>query len=281
MASSIQQQVEAILGEKIDSSLPISGGCIADALCITTESKQKFFLKSAQGINSRVEANGLKELAKAKCIRVPEVIHVDDHFLVLEYIASNNRKPVFMENLGRQIAKLHRFQGDIYGFFEDNYIGATEQVNRAMADWPSFYWQNRLLYQFQLAEKAGYIDSSTQRLFKNFEANYSKIISGSENTISLLHGDLWSGNVLSDENGLPVIIDPAVYYGDREAEFGMITLFGGFDARAHASYNSIYPLADGFEDRLDLYRLYHIMNHLNLFGRSYLQQMISIIKKYS
>ncbi|MCK5087613.1 MAG: fructosamine kinase family protein, partial [Melioribacteraceae bacterium] len=270
-------------GEKIISDRSVGGGCIADARIIQTESGKKYFLKS-YGSNSSIllnEANGLKELAKADAVRIPKVIFCEETFLLLEHIEGGNKKSNFSEEFGRQFAQMHKYTGEQFGFYENNFIGSNPQINLpAKKDWTEFFWENRLLYQFKLAERNGYVNTEFRSAFEKFEKAVPKLISGSEEEPALLHGDLWSGNYMVDENGAAVLIDPAVYYGHREADLAMTKLFGGFDSAFYSAYNEEFPLPDGSETRVDLYKLYHVMNHLNLFGTGYYSQTISIIKNY-
>jgi len=278
--------IESFLNEKIVSSTSIGGGCIADGKKITTESGKAYFLKTKSGFNRmfRCEANGLKELAKAQSVRIPQVIAVSDDSLLLEYIPQGIRSNRFFEQFGENFARLHRFCSDKFGFYEDNYIGATPQLNiptgNESKNWTAFYFNKRLLYQYKLAESNGYATSRLKNSFSKLESKIDSILKGSEEPPCLLHGDLWGGNYLCDENGAPVLIDPAVYYGHREADLAMTKLFGGFTKEFYSSYNREYPLPEGWEYRENIYRLYHILNHLNLFGRGYLSEAERILSDY-
>ncbi|MBU2494155.1 MAG: fructosamine kinase family protein [Bacteroidetes bacterium] len=278
------KNLEEILNEKILSSNSIGGGCIADAKKIITESGNTYFVKSYYDNNASIlinEANGLRELKKTGVIKIPDVVFCNNEFLIIEYIKSGKRKNNFSELFGRQFAEMHKFSSENFGFYENNYIGANRQINIPQKEnWIDFYWEHRLLYQFKLAERNGYVDSSFQKSFAEFEKRVPDILKGSEEKPSILHGDLWSGNYIVDENGDPVLIDPAVYYGHREADLGMTKLFGGFDSDFYSSYNETFPLREGWEYRIDIYKLYHVMNHLNLFGTGYLSQAKSIINNY-
>ena len=275
--------LENILNEVIVSSRSIGGGCIANAQRIETVSGKLYFLKS-YGTGSEIlknEANGLNELFKAKAIRVPQVIYQDNQVLLLEYITTGQKRKNFSQIFGRQFAELHKFTSGKFGFYENNFIGSTPQINQPLSEsWPEFYWENRLLYQYKLAERNGHVDGNFRTAFSSLEKRVAEIIKGSEEPPSLLHGDLWGGNYMIDEEGNPVLIDPAVYYGHREADLGMTRLFGGFDQAFYESYNATHPLPEGWEERIDLYKLYHVMNHLNLFGSGYFSQALSIIKRY-
>ncbi len=280
-----RRKIEEALGEKIISSNSIGGGCIADSNIVVAESGKRFFLKKYSGNNSDIlqsEANGLRELAKGNAIRVPKVILLEKEFLLLENITTGRKGKNFSEDFGRGFARLHKYYGDSFGFRENNFIGSNPQINLPKKEnWIEFYWENRLMFQFRLAEKNGYVTSELKKLFFSLENNIEGIIRGSEEAPSLLHGDLWGGNYMVDEEGNPVLIDPAVYYGHREADLAMTKLFGGFDSRFYSSYEEFFPLPDGSPEREELYKLYHVMNHLNLFGTGYLSQTISILKRYS
>ena len=279
-----KQQVEQLLGEDLTGMSSVGGGCIADSQVITTRSGRKFFLK--QGFSNgmfRKEANGLKELAKPGVIKVPDVIDCGDDYLILEHIEQGSKKKDFFEDFGHKLALLHRFEGEHFGFFEDNFIGSTPQENIPSEDeahnWPLFYWNKRLMFQFRLAEKNGYADNTMQHLFASLEKVYEKILEGSEEAPSLMHGDLWAGNYMSDIKGNPVLIDPAVYYGHREADLAMTKLFGGFSAAFYRAYEETWPLQEGASEREPIYLLYHVMNHLNLFGTGYYSQAIRLLEK--
>jgi len=278
------KNLEETLNEKVTSNSFLGGGSIADSQKIRTSSGKEYFVKSYSQSKSNIlknEVNGLIEIQKSKSIRTPQIIYYDDNILILEFIKSGRKNKNFSELFGIQLTEMHRLKSDKFGFNENNYIGSNHQINLPLySNWTDFYWENRLLYQFKLAEKHGYVNSDFRKLFNQFESVYRNIIEGTEEEPSLIHGDLWGGNYLVDESGNPVLIDPAVYYGHREAELGMTILFGGFDSEFYSSYNEAYPLFDGWKERLDIYKLYHVMNHLNLFGTGYLNQTLSIIKSY-
>jgi protein-ribulosamine 3-kinase len=190
-----------------------------------------------------------------------------------------------MEMLGRQFAELHRYRGKKFGFFEDNLLGDSPQSNKPSKEgsqnWAVFYAENRLEFQTNLAVKKGYATPELTNLMENLIKKFSDLISGTEEEPSLLHGDLWSGNYLIDGRGIPWLIDPAVYYGHREADMAMTSLFGGFSNAFYSAYKSAYPIAPGYAEREPLYQLYHLLNHLNLFGTGYYDQVISILRRYA
>jgi len=283
----IKSKIEKITGSKILAQAPVSGGCISDSCIIETSSGQKFFLKMNSSLPDDMftkEANGLNELKKAGTIRIPEVISFGESYILLEQVNYGRKKNNFSEEFGSRLAKMHLYLSNEFGFYEDNYIGSTIQINipgeNEKINWTEFYFNKRILFQFQLAEKNGYSTPELQSGIKNLESKIENILSGSEEKPSLIHGDLWGGNYLVDESGLPCLIDPAVYYGHREAELAMTKLFGGFDKTFYEAYNETYPLKDGYEYRENIYKLYHVLNHLNLFGRGYYSQAISLLNYY-
>ncbi len=280
--NSIQNKIESKLSEKVVSVNSLGGGCIGNALKVITESGNKYFVKHYS--NSKMhsaEANGLIELTKTGSIRIPKVISADSEFLILEFIESAARAKNFSEKLGEQFAKLHKNSSSEFGFFENNFIGSTDQINLPQSkNWAEFYFQNRILYQFKLAENNGYSNSELRNGIKLLEEKVNYIFDGSDEPPALLHGDLWGGNYMADEKGNPCLIDPAVYYGHREADLAMTKLFGGFDSNFYKAYDEEYPLKEGWEYRENIYKLYHVFNHLNLFGSGYYGQAISLINSY-
>lgn len=278
----LNKKLEAELFQKIISVISVGGGCIGNAMKVTVENGTNYFVKSYD--NKKIheaEANGLNELKTANAIRIPRVVKFNEKFLILEFIESAPKSSGFSEKFGRQFANLHKMTSKKYGYFEDNFIGSTEQINIPQNDsWAEFYFENRLMFQFRLAEKNGHSTNELKSGIKQIEKSINSIIGNSEEEPTLLHGDLWGGNYLVDQRGNPVLIDPAVYYGHREADLAMTKLFGGFDAQFYSAYQEEYPLREGWEYRENIYKLYHILNHMNLFGGSYYNQAISLIKYY-
>lgn len=281
----IKNRIEERLDSRIVEISSLSGGCINEAYRITAENRSLYFLKvNAPSKMFFNEANGLKELKKAGAVRVPEVIFADDEYILTEYVEQGRHPKDFFEKFGYSFALMHKYTSGEFGFYEDNFIGSTPQINLPGPDeqksWVKFYFNKRLLFQFLLAVKNGYADASFRNAFKNIENKIESILSGSENIPSVLHGDLWSGNFMCGSDGEAYIIDPAVYYGNREADLAMTKLFGGFSSEFYLNYNQTYPLPDGYEYRENIYKLYHVMNHLNLFGSGYYHQAISLMKFY-
>ncbi len=288
---SLPEKLKKEIGNRLESSIvdisDLSGGCISSAYRIALESGKIYLLKINEDSPAdmfKKEANGLNELQKADAVRVPGAKIFSENYIVTEFIESGKKSGSFFRVFGEQFAALHRYKGTSFGFYEDNYIGSNLQKNlpdeNEEKDWIKFFFNKRLLFQLMLCEKNGYATDDLRKSFGKLENKIGEILKGSEEEPSLLHGDLWSGNYMVDDEGNPCIIDPAVYYGHREADLGMTKLFGGYPAEFYSSYNDRYPLKDGWEYRENIYKLYHVMNHLNLFGKSYYTQSLSLIKYY-
>jgi fructosamine-3-kinase len=270
-------------GSQFSPSKPASmgGGCINQAYCLR-DKNQYYFVKinSASLITMfEAEAAGLKEIAKADTIRVPMPICFgssgDNSYLVLEHIAMSRSGD--MDLAGRQLAQMHQKIGGGFGWYMDNTIGSTHQPNNLETDWIEFWRERRLGFQLKLATQLGYggkLRDSGERLMELLP----QLITHQPQP-SLLHGDLWGGNISFDNSGTPIIFDPAVYYGDREADIAMTELFGGFGSGFYSAYNEVWPLDPGYASRKTLYNLYHILNHLNIFGGGYASQAQGMIDR--
>lgn len=274
----ILNQIALDIGENIISKR--SSGVVE------SKSGRKIFIKSgASSTTYRCEANGLKELTKSREVNTANVLSVGNNYIATEYIKLSNPHNGFFEKFGRQLAKMHRTTARSFGFYEDNFIGDNPQKNlpteKEALSWSEFYYNKRLLYQYRLAENNGYIDKLTAINFAKLEQQIAELFKGTEESPTLLHGDLWRGNFICNEKGEAILIDPAVYYGHREADLAMTIMFGGFSSEFYNSYNLEYPLAEGWNKRINIYKLYHVMNHLNLFGRGYLNETEAIIAQYA
>ena len=283
----IKSKIENQLNKKIKTVSSLSGGCISNAYKVEFDDGSLAFAKYNPSFGNemfRNEANGLIELNKARAIRIPNVFYFDSEIIITELINPSAKKKDFFSDFGRQFANLHKFTSENYGFYEDNFIGSNPQKNIPAEDeknnWIKFYFNKRILYQYKLAEKNGYSNSELKNGISKLENKIEEILSGSDDKKSLLHGDLWGGNYMVDENGEACLIDPAVYYGNREADLAMTKLFGGFSSEFYRTYNETLPLPEGYDYRENIYKLYHVLNHLNLFGGGYYSQAISLIKYY-
>lgn len=257
---------------------PVTGGCIHQAARLSTNLREDFFLKWTQGPESDVfaaEADGLNALRDATDLTVPEVI---DHsangespaWLLLEYVPHGSPALDYAERLGGALATLHEARGGPYGWHRSNYIGSLPQSNTTMDDWSAFWWAERLEPQLVLARDNRRLPRLGQA-WARLESKLTELLAGAtSDRSSLLHGDLWSGNVYPGPDGRPVLVDPAVYRGHREVDLAMTNLFGGFPRAFYTAYEDRQPLTEGYEDgRRHVYQLYPLLVHVNLFGDAY------------
>lgn len=262
----------------------VAGGCINDCFQWQSSSGPRFVKLAAVARLSmfEAEAEGLRELGACGGVRVPGVVavgSVERHaFLALEWLDAGATTETAQATLGERLASQHRATAREFGWHRDNTIGLTPQPNTRSADWAEFFRERRLRFQLQLAERNGFGSLLAERGGRLLEA-VPALLSGHRPPPSLLHGDLWGGNWFTDASGSPVIFDPAVYYGDREADLAMTHLFGGFSARFYAAYEAGWPLEAGQGERRELYNLYHVLNHANLFGEGYARQAASMIDR--
>ena len=264
---------------------PLGGGCINEALKLQS-TEGFFFIKynlaaSYPGMFER-EAEGLNLLSATNEIRIPEVIHSDIEgtysYLLLEFIETGGKVQNFWEVFGKSLALLHNHSKPLYGLQNDNYIGSLPQSNRTHPDWNSFFVMERLEPQVKMCRDKGEIGS---QLVRQFEIVYSKLPNLiPEEKPALLHGDLWNGNYIVDEGGNPCLIDPAVYFGHREVDLAMTRLFGEFSPLFYESYNAASPLEKGWEQRADIFNLYPLLVHVNLFGGGYISEVKQIINRF-
>jgi len=284
MKSDLKIKLHELLGEEvIKPDYPLT--VFYENTYIQTKSGKVYFLKG--GTKGRMyicEKNGINEIRKTGIFKLPEVFFAEDDFLVSTYVEISTPSRSFYSRFGKQLAQMHRFQSDKFGFYENNFIGRNEQINipekEEEHDWVAFYFNKRLLYQYKLAESNGYATSELRRGISKLESKIEEILEGSEEPPCLLHGALWNGNFLCNQDDEAVLIDPAVYYGHREAEMSMTKLFGGLPKSFYDAYQAENPLPEGWQYREGIYKLYHILNHLNIFGRVYLEGSESIINSY-
>ena len=274
--SAIAEHISAATGKPFSVSAEhnVGGGCISSAFRIDGDGRRYFVkVNSADQVDMfEAEAEGLGEMASAQAVRVPAAIcwgvADDQAFLVLENLDFGGGNGASAEALGRNLAALHRYTKPQFGWHRDNTIGSTPQINTPNADWLSFWRECRLGFQLELAAHKGY-RGSLQRKGEALSGVFDALFTDYQPVPSCLHGDLWSGNFAVTRSGEPVIFDPAVYFGDREADLAMTELFGGFPARFYDAYNEAWPVDSGYRVRKTFYNLYHILNHLNLFGGGY------------
>jgi fructosamine-3-kinase len=261
---------------RIERTAPVGGGCIHRALALEGGG-QRFFAKVNEArfaASFEAEADGLLALDGAG-MRVPKPVAQGTAegaaFLVLEFLELGHGTDASFRELGRRLARLHGHRGPHFGWPRDNFIGLTPQSNAASESWIEFWQRERLAPQLALAAANGH-DGRLQALGAQVADALPRLLSGHDPTPALLHGDLWGGNAGFLAGGTPVVFDPAVYYGDPEADLAMTELFGGFPESFYEGYREVRPIADGYRLRRVLYNLYHVLNHLNLFGAGYRAQ---------
>ena len=259
----------------IKNAQPVHGGDISRAFRIS-DGAHHYFVKTQPATRAGLfegEAAGLNALTRANAMRVPRVIcrGVADGqaYLVLEYLSLHSHGNAVQ--LGRHLAAQHRVGAAHFGGPHDNWLGTTPQPNVWGNRWAEFWRHHRLGFQFRLAAERGHT-GALQRDGEILLAHLDVFFAGYAPSPSLLHGDLWGGNHGYLADGSPVVFDPAVYFGDRECDLAMTELFGGFAPAFHAAYRESWPLDAGYPVRKTLYNLYHILNHVNLFGGSYVTQ---------
>lgn len=264
---------------------PVSGGDINAALQVRLE-KRKLFVKhnsaTAYPEMFQREAEALAILEQHTQFNIPQLLAVDElggqAFLLLAWLQTAAKSGDFWQQFGEKLAQMHRVSAKKYGLEQDNYMGKLPQRNTQKASWAEFWATQRIEPQIRLARDKGFFNH-------RISMQVYELLSITENLIpqeapALLHGDLWSGNYMVDEQGGPALIDPALYYGHREVDLAMMHLFGGFSSALFDTYHENFPLEDGWRDRLDFHNLYPVLVHVNLFGGGYAGQAETIIKKY-
>ncbi len=262
---------------------PLQGGDINGVFLLETN-KGNFVLKTNDANRFpnmfEAEAKGLQLLKNTKTFAIPEVIHFGENenhsYLILEYINPGTKNPNLNETFGRQLAALHQNTASHFGLDHDNYIGSLPQKNEGnFTHSAEFYVEKRLKPQLHLAAQNGFAFNNLDPFFKNIHNEIP------DEPPALIHGDLWNGNYLVDNSGNPCLIDPAVCFASREMDLAMMQLFGGFADEVFHAYNESFPLTKGWKNRTDLWQLYYLLVHLNLFGSGYYNQVNTIIRKYS
>ena len=283
---SLFKAIENILGKKILRHSSVSGGDINQAYLVETTS-DKFFVKANGAPFAlsmfKAEVEGLAAIAATNTIRVPDVLDCGESeegaFLLMEYVEVGAARQSSWKELGESLASLHMNHADLFGFPTDNFIGSLPQSNSTHDNWLNFYKKERIDPQLDLAYRRNRLSNSTFAQVEEIFGSAAQIFP--EEKPSLIHGDLWNGNFLFDQKGIPCLIDPAVAYAHREMDLAMSRLFGGFHSDFYEAYHKTYPLKPGFEDRMELYQLYYLLVHVNLFGGSYIQSVQQILDKFS
>ena len=259
----------------------LSGGSICQSFKLETDRGQRYFVKTHARPAPQffeAEAQGLTALAANTRLRTPAIIAVDQHYLLLEYIDAGQPAGDYWQTLAAGLAELHGQAQPYFGFTADNFCGSTPQPNPETADGYQFFADSRLRYQADLATDGGLLSANDRAALETLIDQLPSLLP--RQAPSLIHGDLWSGNIYCDSRRQPVLIDPACHYGWREADIAMTCLFGALPQPFYDSYNAILPLEAGWRERLPLYNLYHLLNHLNLFGDSYLAGIRATVKRF-
>jgi fructosamine-3-kinase len=287
--AAVEHELSVLEGRpvRMARSSPVGGGCISPGACFETTDSCRYFLKCGERgavptAMFQEEARSLDRLRETGSIRVPGVVARAETWLLLEWLEPGKETARTWQVLGRQLAALHQHKGDSFGWDADNFIGTLPQPNGGSARWPPFWSERRLLPQFERAARKGYIDVGDRRSFDRLLTHLDDLVSaGDHDGPSLLHGDLWGGNAHIMADGEPALIDPSSYYGHREVDLAMAALFGGFPQRFFRAYAEAWPLEPGFEQtRCELYQLYYLLVHVNLFGHSYVAGTRRILRRF-
>ncbi len=279
------ESCENFLGASIVSSRTVGGGSICDSRLLRTD-KGNYFLKMSNSPQAsamfEAEAKGLEMLAATKSLKIPEVIFYSSEdnvsFLLMEYIEQGVPTATFWKEFGYGLAELHRESNPFFGLDSDSFIGSLPQRNTPKDNWVDFFILERIQPQIDLAVNRSAIDKDAISKFEKLYIILPEIFP--EEKPALIHGDLWNGNFIVTSQGMPAIFDPSVSFAYREMDLAMSMLFGGFDQKFYNAYNEAFPLQNGFENRVEIYQLYYLMVHVNLFGGSYLNAVKSILTKY-
>jgi len=285
MWKDISQEIALKTGRKFELIKPprlLSGGCINQGYCISGQDATYFVKLNQASLLPMFEAEalGLQEIQATRTIKVPTVIGhgITDNYsyLILEWLDFTRGTSEHWHLMGQNLARLHQVPiGQSFGWQSNNTIGSTPQINHLTTCWADFFAEQRIGYQLKLAKRQGSSFGDLERIIERCRT----LLSERQPSPSLLHGDLWSGNVSITTTGEPTILDPATYYGDREADIAMTELFGGFPTAFYQGYNEVAPVDRQYQKRKSLYNLYHVLNHFNLFGGGYQAQAQQMIKQ--
>ncbi|QPJ63747.1 MAG: fructosamine kinase family protein [Candidatus Nitronauta litoralis] len=272
----------------IASTCDVGGGCINQAQVLILDEGTRVFVKRNACPPAgmfETESKGLQLMAAAKNgPRVPKVIACDDQkparFLILDYLESTSPGKDYFTRFGHALAAMHRITADSYGLDHDNFIGSTPQINTREKNGLKFFRDQRLGFQQELARNSGLLPKKTDQKLDELRAKIGDLLNIEDEQPALIHGDLWSGNHFCGPCGEATIFDPAAHFGLREADLAMTELFGRMPQAFYDAYHEAFPLNPGYQERRDIYNLYHLLNHLNLFGGSYLGSVETIICQF-
>jgi protein-ribulosamine 3-kinase len=287
LPADLQRQIELEIGEQINQSHAVGGGCISNTARVDFNSGARAFLKwSRSGEHPetmlREEAASLEAIAATRTVRVPAVLSAGIgaayQWLLLEWLEPGPRTRKNQRALGEQLAELHKASSKTFGWPHDNFIGSLPQSNRQHKDWSEFWGAERLQPQLKMAKS--HLGDGGLGGFDALIAELPQLLDAvADERPSLLHGDLWSGNMHMLADGSAALIDPSTYYGHREVDIAMSKLFGGFSDDFYDAYSASWPHRDGLERRIIIYQLYYLLVHVNLFGGSYVQQTMNAVRQ--
>jgi fructosamine-3-kinase len=288
LPEALRRVLESSLGASVSHSVPVGGGSICHAAKIALTDGRTVLVKWRDGLPGMftAERRGLELLRAADALRTPAVLAQQEAsaegpaFIAMEWLGRGATTEAVAEALGQGLARLHRTIGPAFGLDHPNFIGANPQRNTPADNWVEFFGGQRLGFQLELLGKNGHLTAGRRRGLERLINRLGDWLPAQPEA-SLLHGDLWGGNWLVTADGVPALIDPAVYYGHREAELAFTELFGGFSATFYAAYAQTWPLDGDYRERKDLYNLYHLLNHLNLFGEGYGSGVDAILHQYA
>jgi protein-ribulosamine 3-kinase len=290
MNKQVRDLLETVYAQSVDieSSRSVGGGCINQTLALTLSNGETVFLKHndhpPEGMFEK-EARGLNLMREAKNgPRIPKVIALPEgpnpHFFIIEYLEEGNPDNGYSRRFGQALASMHRTTQDQYGLDHNNFIGSTEQINTPEADGLVFFREYRLGFQQKLARERGLLPVATDKKIDRLCDQLGQHLDLNGERPALVHGDLWSGNTFADSAQRPCLVDPAVHYGLRETDLAMTELFGRLPQSFYDAYREAFPQNSGYEERKQIYNLYHLLNHLNLFGVSYLASVESTVNHF-
>ena len=290
---SVKEYLKELISKQLNTTVSsldaksVGGGSINSTCQLIVNHQTKFFLKLNSSTKFpdlfRNEKDGLEFLARQNCIRTPSVIlhgTIDNNqLLLLEWIETGIRTENFWKKSGEQLAQLHSVTNEQFGFADDNYMGALPQQNNFTKSWTEFFITYRLIPQIELAVSKKLLQKNHAISFESVFKNLDSIFNTEKP--SLLHGDLWSGNFMCNDQSLPVLIDPAIYFGHRSMDLAMTTLFSGFDQVFYDSYHYHFPFPVNFREQWEICNLYPLLIHLNLFGEGYLNDITTTLRRYA
>jgi protein-ribulosamine 3-kinase len=290
MNNPVRDLLTTVYAQSVDikSSRSIGGGCINRTLALTLSNGETVFLKQndhpPEGMFEK-EARGLQLMRQVKNgPRIPQVVALPEgpnpQFLVIEYIEEGSPGNGYYERFGQALAHMHRTTQDHYGLDHDNFIGSTKQINTPETDGLVFFREHRLGFQQKLARERGVLPLATDKKIDRLRDQLDQRLDLTGELPALVHGDLWSGNTFADSEQRPCVVDPAVHFGLRETDLAMTELFGRLPQSFYDAYREAFPQNPGYEERKPLYNLYHLLNHFNLFGGSYLASVESTVNHF-